>query len=192
MINELSLEPFNKFNCIAILNTLYPIEEPDVNEYLTAAMLAHQRYALWRYITGVERNGSAILETLRTSSGGWAGVSEAVHAYLRLSLDMVHKADELARPSSIDSSQTEDTIDIIAAVRSQERKRKKTSFLKRDTIISSDEDLGVKSSTLERIVRGLARLGSTPAKKGYEGDGRTGEDDLGMRYGWRGRGDRGS
>jgi hypothetical protein len=152
-----------------------------VNSYLPAPTLASQRHALWRYITGVEKNGPAILKTVRDSIGGWAGVSEAVHAYLRLSLDMVQKAEELARPSSIGSFQSDDSMDIGVAARSPERKRKKSVFLRRDTVISSDEEVSAKSSTLERIVRGLARLGSAPAKKGYEGDAR-GEDEFGTRY----------
>jgi len=137
----------------------------------------------------VEKNGPGILESVRTSNGGWAGVSEAVNAYLRLSLDMIQKADELARPSSIGSFQSDDSMDMSATLIARttpERKRKKCGFLRRDTVGSeaSEEEDG-KASTLERIVRGLARLGSSqhpgPPKKLYESD--TGsEEDFPMRY----------
>ncbi|CAZ81771.1 unnamed protein product [Tuber melanosporum] len=190
LLHELSITPFNKFNCIAILNTLYPIEEADINSYLPAPTLASQRHALWRYITGVEKNGPGILESVRTSNGGWAGVSEAVNAYLRLSLDMIQKADELARPSSIGSFRSDDSMDMGAtsiAHTAPERKRKKGGFLRRDTISSetSEEEDG-KASTLERIVRGLARLGSSQQhlgspKKLYESDAGS-EEDFPMRY----------
>ncbi|PWW80621.1 hypothetical protein C7212DRAFT_350036 [Tuber magnatum] len=189
LLHELSITPFNKFNCIATLNTLYPIEEADINSYLPAPTLASQRHALWRYITGVEKNGPGILESVRTGNGGWAGVSEAVNAYLRLSLDMIQRADELARPSSIGSFQSDDSMDVGAtsiARTAPERKRKKGGFLRRDTIGSetSEEEDG-KASTLERIVRGLARLGSSQhlgsPKKLYESDAGS-EEDFPMRY----------
>lgn len=185
MIHELSLEPFNKFNCIAILNTLYPIEEPDINSFLTAPILANQRHALWRYITGVEKNGAAILETVRTSAGGWSGVSEAAHAYLRLSVDMIQIAEELARPTSIGSFRSEaSSVDPETVPVNKLGRRKKSGFLRRDTD-SSDLGGNGKASTLERIVRGLARLGSSqqlgsPKKMAYYSD--ASDEDIKMRY----------
>lgn len=193
LIHELSLEPFNKFNCIAILNTLYPIEEPDINSFLPAPILANQRHALWRYITGVEKNGAAILETVRTSAGGWPGVSEAVHAYLRLSLDMIQNAEELARPTSIGSFRSEASsvdVDVVPVNKLGKRGRKKSGFLRRDMGHDSSDfetEVSGKASTLERIVRGLVRLGSSQQlgsskKMAYDSDVAVSDEDIKMRY----------
>lgn len=188
MLHELFLEPFNKFNCIAILNTLYPIEEPDINSYLTAPILANQRHALWRYITGVEKNGAAILETVRTSGGGWPGVSEAVHAYLRLSLDLIQNAEELARPTSIGSIRSEASsvdVDVVPINKLSKKSRKKSGFLRRniDDSFYIDNQGSGKTSTLERIVRGLARLGSSQQlgsskKMLYDSDISVSDEDM--------------
>ncbi|KAH0609428.1 uncharacterized protein H6S33_012914 [Morchella sextelata] len=189
LIHELSLEPFNKFNSIAILNTLYPFEEPDINAFLTAPILANQRHTLWRYIIGVENNGPEILETVRSNAGGWPAVSESVHAYLRLSLDMIQGAEELGRPTSIGSFRSEASsvdVDVVPVNKLSKKSRKKSGFLRRNTIEDSDMEEGSgKASTLERIVRGLARLGSSQqlrSPKMYDSDSGPSDEDIKSRH----------
>lgn len=190
LIHELSLEPFNKFNSIAILNTLYPFEEPDINAFLTAPILANQRHTLWRYIIGVEKNGPEILETVRSNAGGWPAVSESVHAYLRLSLDMIQGAEELGRPTSIGSFRSEASsvdVDVVPVNKLSKKSRKKSGFLRRNTIEDSDMEEGSgKASTLERIVRGLARLGSSQQLRSpktlYDSDSGPSDEDIKSRH----------
>ncbi|KAL7272096.1 hypothetical protein RUND412_005106 [Rhizina undulata] len=170
LINELSLRPFNRFNCIAILNTLYPIEEQDVNAYLTALMLAGQRQSLWRCITGVEKNGPIVLDTVRNNGGGWQGVSEGIDAYLLTALDMIRTVENLALPSStgsFESDSTEVSVSGVNNIDNSERRRLWTRPRKHsgsDNLDGETEAI-TKASTLERIVRGLARLGSSSSSK---------------------------
>ena len=73
-----------------MLNTLYPptTAAPPTRQ-LTAAILASQRSAFFRYITAVERNGKTILTNLENQGAkpgdlnGWAVVREIVDKYLR-------------------------------------------------------------------------------------------------------------
>ena len=84
------LEPFNKANCIAMLNTLYPPSITSLpTQQLTAAILEAQRTAFFKYITAVEKNGKEILRNLELQSrrdqdeNGWPVVREIVDKYLR-------------------------------------------------------------------------------------------------------------
>ena len=84
------LEPFNKANCIAMLNTLYPpsTTTPPTPQ-LTPSILASQRNAFFRYIQAVEKNGKSVLTNLENQSrrpqdeNGWPVVREIVDKYLR-------------------------------------------------------------------------------------------------------------
>jgi hypothetical protein len=100
---------------------------------------------------------------------------------------MIARTDELARPSSIGSFQSDESLnmDVSPINQSPVRKlRKKSGFLRRDTVSSeSSEEEGGKTSTLERIVRGLARLGSTQTlRKAYDSDLGGSDEDIKMRY----------
>ena len=84
------LEPFNKANCIAMLNTLYPPTTPTPpTQQLTPSILASQRNAFFRYIQAVEKNGKSVLTNLENQSrraqdeNGWPVVREIVDKYLR-------------------------------------------------------------------------------------------------------------
>lgn len=84
------LEPFNKANCVAMLNTLYPPSTPSPpTQQLTSTILASQRSAFFRYIQAVEKNGKNVLTNLENQSrraqdeNGWSVVREIVDKYLR-------------------------------------------------------------------------------------------------------------
>ena len=84
------LEPFNKANCIAMLNTLYPPSITSLpTQQLTAKILEAQRTAFFRYIQSVEQNGKRVLLNLEMQSrrdqdeNGWPVVREIVDKYLR-------------------------------------------------------------------------------------------------------------
>jgi len=166
LVNELALPRFNKCNCVAFLNTLYPIEEEDINAVLTANTLAVQRQALWKYIIAVERNGPGILDTVRNQTE-WKRISDNVHDYCERSLAMIQTAEDLARPASLGSFQSDISVEM-------EPISPKNSFGRRDSGNESSEsefEASGKRSTLEKIVRGLAKLGvSSHHKKVYQSD----------------------
>ena len=84
------LTPFNKPNCIAMLNTLYPPsygKQPTIQ--LTENVLNAQRNAFFRYIQAVEKSGKEVLANLENASrrhgdvNGWPVVRDIVDVYLR-------------------------------------------------------------------------------------------------------------
>ena len=84
------LTPFNKPNCIAMLDSLYPPSygsQPTVQ--LTENVLNAQRNAFFRYIQAVEKNGKEVLTNLENASrrqgeaNGWPVVRDIVDVYLR-------------------------------------------------------------------------------------------------------------
>lgn len=99
------LDPFNKANCIAMLNTLYPptTATPPTRQ-LTATVLASQRNAFFRYITAVERNGKSILNNLENQgqrkgdANGWAVVRDIVDKYLRTANGVVEECMDVGGP----------------------------------------------------------------------------------------------
>lgn len=93
LINEMLLAPFNKANCIAMLNTLFPpVTEATVTptSQLTPQILKSQRDGFFRYISAFETNGRQILDKVITQgapegeANGWPLVREALDKYLRI------------------------------------------------------------------------------------------------------------
>jgi hypothetical protein len=107
MINELSLEPFNKANCIAMLNTLYPPTTIQSSQFiqptvqLTANVLSTQRQGFFRYINAVERNGPGVLAKLMeehkrgTEMTGWPSLRETLDKYLRMAASIIDESYEV-------------------------------------------------------------------------------------------------
>jgi hypothetical protein len=165
LINELSLPRFNKCNCVALLNTLYPIEEQDINNVLNSATLSQQRQALWKYIISVEKNGPNRLDPVR-NQGDWRRISDIVYEYCQRSLALIQAAEDLSRPASYGSFRSDSTV-------AMEPASPKQSFGRRDSGNDSSEgesEGSGKKSTLEKIVRGLAKLGTSSSKKVYSSD----------------------
>lgn len=108
------LEPFNKANSIAMLNTLYP---PTTNNsptpQLTSTILASQRNGFFRYIQGVEKNGKGILSNLElqgkrpNDENGWAVVRETVDKYLRTANGVLEECAEITGVDSFDPESDE-------------------------------------------------------------------------------------
>src|SRR5438552_3526178 len=114
----MSLLPFNKSNCLAMLNTLYPPSHTSQpTPQLTVTILNAQRNGFFRYIQGVEKNGPRILDNLmqqgrRPEKGeedGWYSVRESVENHLRAANAMI---DECSAITGIESllpvNETED------------------------------------------------------------------------------------
>lgn len=162
MINELENGAYNRSNCIAMLNTLYPIEEPSVNDFLTHDILSAHRQYLWKCIANFEASAPTILHSLKQSRGGWESLCDKIHAYLRLCLDMIKQCEEICR--SLSSS---------------------ASIVSRSSSFSSDAEVDImgateKGSTLDKIVWQLGNLKNFRSYRKYSKQGGvSSSDELG-------------
>jgi len=103
MINELSLIPFNKHNCVAMLNTLYPpvMSTPPTSK-LTPSVLQAQRGGFFKYIQSVEKSGPRILNNLMqqgkapTDENGWMAVTRTLGLYLQLAKSIINECCDIA------------------------------------------------------------------------------------------------
>ncbi|KAL8946518.1 MAG: hypothetical protein Q9222_007096 [Ikaeria aurantiellina] len=109
LINEMRLEPFNKANSIAMLNTLYPpTTSISPTRQLTSSILESQRNTFFRYITAVEKNGKNVLRNLETQgkgpndANGWTAVRESVDKYLRTANSVIEECLEVTGPDCLD------------------------------------------------------------------------------------------
>lgn len=105
LVNEMSLQPFNKQNCLAMLNTLYPpmlenTQYVPVTKQLTRDILKQQRETFFRYVQTVEKNGAGVLKSVirqHARAGeetGWAKVREDVDRYLRMANSIIDECLE--------------------------------------------------------------------------------------------------
>lgn len=108
LINELSLQPFNKHNCVAMLNTLYPpvMSTPPTSK-LTAPILKQQRDGFFKYIQGVEKSGPRILGNLMaqgkapTEDNGWPAVCRTLGMYLQLANSIIAECHDISQVSDV-------------------------------------------------------------------------------------------
>lgn len=112
LINELSLAPFNKPNCVAMLNTLYPPVDIHNTQFvpptaqLSAQTISRQRAAFFRYITAVEKTGTQVLSKLmdqykRPGEGtGWPWLREMLDNYLRMANNIIEECHEIIAPQA--------------------------------------------------------------------------------------------
>ncbi|KAF2201663.1 hypothetical protein GQ43DRAFT_471574 [Delitschia confertaspora ATCC 74209] len=101
MINELEAPPFNKLNCMGMLNTLYPPQPPETESVqlptpmITAEQLQKERDGYFMYIRKVEKHGKVVLQNVRMQgkaphdATGWPAVQRAVDNYLRVANNMI-------------------------------------------------------------------------------------------------------
>ncbi|XRM38195.1 hypothetical protein ABZX51_001626 [Aspergillus tubingensis] len=111
LINEMLMEPFNKANCIAMLNTLFPpVTEATVSptSHLTPQILKSQRDGFFRYIAAVEVNGPEVLTKViaqgapKGSDNGWPLIREALDKYLRAANEMIDECTTVSSPAGMD------------------------------------------------------------------------------------------
>jgi hypothetical protein len=94
MINELSLQPFNKLNCMGMLNTLLP-PRPGGGGKLPSPLLSHEclkqeRESFFHYIQQVQKQGPACLAQLtQGETTKWSVVQKQVDKYLRVSKNII-------------------------------------------------------------------------------------------------------
>ncbi|KAF2402477.1 hypothetical protein EJ06DRAFT_341028 [Trichodelitschia bisporula] len=106
LINEMSLTPFNRHNCIAMLNTLYPpgitsLDSRSRPAQITDEQLARQHAAFFNCIKKVEKSGTSCLERMMNqgrASGdvnGWASIRHHLSAYLTLANNIINECHEI-------------------------------------------------------------------------------------------------
>ncbi|EXJ67056.1 uncharacterized protein A1O5_09702 [Cladophialophora psammophila CBS 110553] len=103
LINELSLTPFDKGNCLAMLNTLYPPINMNAGHFvqptaqLTPQILTQQRTGFFKYITAVEKNGPAVLSNLMNQAkkaedpNGWVSLRDTLDKYVRMANSIIEE-----------------------------------------------------------------------------------------------------
>ncbi|KAK5323761.1 hypothetical protein LTR70_003249 [Exophiala xenobiotica] len=105
LVNEMSLKPFNKQNCLAMLNTLYPpmlssSQFVPPTRQLTQQIVAEQRKHFFRYVTAVEKSGAIVLNNVMSQHArageetGWPKVREDLDNYLRMTNSIIDECLE--------------------------------------------------------------------------------------------------
>ncbi|KAJ8115633.1 hypothetical protein OPT61_g2768 [Boeremia exigua] len=109
MIHELSNQPFNKLNCMGMLNTLLP-PMPDSTRLPSPALeheaLKEERDTFFEYIHSVQKNGPGVLDSIISynagpgEESGWPAVQRVVDKYLRVSKNMIDDCLSTLGPES--------------------------------------------------------------------------------------------
>lgn len=112
LINEMSLQPFNKMSCFAMLNTLYPPSQLAGAQFkapttqLTPAVLTQQRMGFLKYISAVEKRGTSVLSTMKSQhqrpgeETGWPKAREDLDNYLRSANAVIDECLDITGRSS--------------------------------------------------------------------------------------------
>lgn len=109
MINELSIQPFNKLNCVGMLNTLLPPMQSSTklpSPMLSHEMLKDERDAFFDYIREVQKKGPSVLEQVVNlhkaddEETGWPAVQRSVDKYLRVAKNMIDDCLATTGPES--------------------------------------------------------------------------------------------
>src|SRR2546423_11100235 len=107
LINEMSMTPFNKASCLAMLNTLYPpttistVQFVQPTTHLTPKVLSAHRNGFWRYINAVEKSGTPILATLIEQhkrpgdTTGWTSLRDTLDKYLQTANSIIDECYEI-------------------------------------------------------------------------------------------------
>ncbi|KAI5363835.1 hypothetical protein Slin14017_G057990 [Septoria linicola] len=113
LINELSLQPFHKHNCIAMLNTLYPpagiTDQAKPTTLLTPAVLKTQRDGFFKYVQAVEKSGPRILTNLMQQGkapldvNGWEAVVRNLSMYLQVANSMINECIHVGTDAYVDT-----------------------------------------------------------------------------------------
>lgn len=117
LVNELSLLPFHKHNCLGMLNTLYPpiglSDQP--TSLLSHSVLKNQREGYFKYITSVEKNGPRVLSTLMqqgkapNDENGWVSVTRTLSMYLQVASSIITECSQISNVHDISPRKNRDS-----------------------------------------------------------------------------------
>lgn len=111
MVNELSVEPFNKLNCMGMLNTLLPPMQPQAklpSPHLDSRTLKDERDGFFEYIRLVQKNGPGVLKPVLDMNKqpedetGWPAVQRIVDKYTKVAKQMIDDCLATAGPESFE------------------------------------------------------------------------------------------
>lgn len=111
MINELSIQPFNKLNCVGMLNTLLPpthTQTKPPSPLLDVKTLQRERDGFFEYIRLVQKNGPDVMQTVKDMNkgledeNGWPAVQRIVDKYLKVSKQLIDDCLATAGPESFE------------------------------------------------------------------------------------------
>jgi hypothetical protein len=120
MINELSLQPFSKSNCIGMLNTLFPPHAPSGNTKLSTPLLSEEtlrdeRNTFFDYIRLLPKRGTSVLQPMIEGNRepgdetGWDRVQRVVDKYLRVAKNMIDDCINTTGPEKFNAVADEET-----------------------------------------------------------------------------------
>ena len=178
LINELSLLPYNKHNCVAMLNTLYPpvVSTPPTSK-LTPLVLKGQRDGFFKYIGSVEKSGPRILSNLVAQGkapdeeNGWLSVTRTLGLYLHLANSIISECADICdmedvsprKPRTSGSARTARKVDSGISIRSERPITRSNSSVEPTSptrVVRAHTPPGSKASTtLEKLARGLKTIG---------------------------------
>lgn len=185
LINELSLLPFNKHNCVAMLNTVYPpVVSSQPTSSLTPEVLKGQRDGFFKYIISVEKHGPRMLSNLMQQGkaagedNGWLAVTRTLGKYLLLANSVINECADILGVQDVSPRKHRDSggsrprkTDSGVSFQSTDRPSTRASSNADQTPpppppepVRPKAPTGSKSSTaLERLARGLRTIGRSRA-----------------------------
>jgi hypothetical protein len=111
MINELSLQPFNKLNCMGMLNTLLPPMQDQKrlpSKHLDLQTLKDEREGFFDYIRLVQKTGPSVLKSILSmnkgpdEATGWPSVQRVVDKYTKVAKQMIDDCLATSGPDSFE------------------------------------------------------------------------------------------
>lgn len=176
MINVLSDEPFNKLDCLSLLNTLLPpmYDPKKLPPYLNQQSVQEERRRFFDLISRVQRNGPAILQTVIDENKapgdvtGWTTVHTVVDKYLRVARNIIDDCLKTTGPETFDryadEKNKEKKHDSGVSFGSERRPSVGTSLHEKPSLepLSTFTPAPKGLSTLERIAREFKRMRVKP------------------------------
>jgi hypothetical protein len=177
LINELSIQPFNKLNCMGMLNTLLPPMHASSklpSPLLDQQTLKEEREAFFDYIRHVQKSGPAVLKpVIEMCKGpeeetGWPSVQRVVDKYLKVSKSMIDDCMSTTGPESFkgyaDEPRKGKKTDSGVSFGSERRPSAASSIHEKHTpeLSSSFSSTPKGATKLERITREFKRMRVKP------------------------------
>jgi len=179
LINELSLIPYNKHNCVAMLNTLYPpVVSTQPTSKLTPDVLKGQRDGFFKYILTVEKQGPRILNNLMQQGkkageeNGWPSVTRTLGMFLQLANSIIAECNDISNVEDVSPQKNRDSgstrtarkvdsgISLTSASRPSTRSSSGSEPNSPTELARPKTPSGGRSGTaLEKLARGLKTIG---------------------------------
>jgi hypothetical protein len=178
MINELSLTPFNKHNCMAMLNTLYPpVVSIQPTSKLTPDVLQQQRDGFFKYILKVEKSTPRILHNLMQQGkapddeNGWPAVTRTLGLYLQLANSMINECVDVVNVKDLSprknrgsagsrsTGKADSGISFTSADRPSTRSSSNAGLVPPDEPARPKTPSSRPGTALEKLARGLKTIG---------------------------------